>query len=503
MNKYDKGGSDMKNFISFIKKYSTRDFIYLFSNKSIEILKKQLRYNEKDMNCCMKFPLNIIKSGFIHKQVNVMLSAWDIQDMAYLSIRNSNDYRHDDLLSQDMGMIVNLYRGYENEHSKSEFLKDADSADIFKIMMGMTYEQFKYQNLAWTIQNFCRNYHILIGSPNINREKIIYINQITDELFGLNVDELLAVEMMILWLCSQNPSPLTASEKLYNRSETGVITKEAIEKVVGYYSVTYKDVRNSPIGKQIFYSKPFVKTDKTQENIMVSFYLLAMTFADGLYWLMRDYYRNNNWGQKFINSFGEMFEDYFQELADTYLDEKQWFKIPVQKKKSADYYVEFDNAILLFELKSGLLGIGAKQQVPDIQQIDTFYKRNILEAYEQLKNSEEEFQGEKQILKIFLLYESATNMQIIMASIPDIFINDKGCYIMTIEDLEMLLATYRNDREKFNKVIYTLLNNENSEGRCESVLKVLGDYDAIGDMHFIGERDYYTNILERFKNCFR
>lgn len=39
MNKYDKGGSDMKNFISFIKKYSTRDFIYLFSNKSIEILK--------------------------------------------------------------------------------------------------------------------------------------------------------------------------------------------------------------------------------------------------------------------------------------------------------------------------------------------------------------------------------------------------------------------------------------------------------------------------------
>lgn len=150
-----------------------------------------------------------------------------------------------------------------------------------------------------------------------------------------------------------------------------------------------------------------------------------------------------------------------------------------------------------------MLGIGAKQQVPDIQQIDTFYKRNILEAYEQLKNSEEEFQGEKQILKIFLLYESATNMQIIMASIPDIFINDKGCYIMTIEDLEMLLATYRNDREKFNKVIYTLLNNENSEGRCESVLKVLGDYDAIGDMHFIGERDYYTNILERFKNCFR
>lgn len=236
---------------------------------------------------------------------------------------------------------------------------------------------------------------------------------------------------------------------------------------------------------------------------MVSFYLLVMTFADGLYWLVRDYYRNNNLGQQFINAFGEMFEDYFEELASIYLDQKQWFKIPEQKKKSADYYVEFDDVILLFELKSGLLGIGAKQQVPDIQQIDTFYKRNILEAYEQLKNSEEKYCGEKPILKIFLLYESATNMQIIMSSILDIFVKDKGCYIMTIEDLEMLLATYQNNRENFKKVIHKLIRNENTEGKFESVLNVLNEYGAIGDMHFIDERDYFANILKRFEKDFR
>ena len=493
----------MKDFISFIKDYPTRDFIYFFSKISIEIYKKQLKNSDKAMNCCMNFPLNIIEFGFVHKQVMVMLSAWDIQDMAYLSIRHSNDYRSGNLLYQEVGTIVNLYRGYENEHSNSEFLKDADLSGIFKFVMGMTYEQFKYQNLAWTIQNFCRNYHILIGSANINREKIIDINQITDELFGLSVDELLTVEMMIIWLCSQNPDPLTAPKKLYHRTETSVMTKENLEKVIGYYSITYEDVWKSPIGKQIFYSKPFVITKKNQESIMVSFYLLIMTFADGLYWLVRDYYRNNNLGQQFINAFGEMFEDYFEELASIYLDKKQWFKIPEQKKKSADYYVEFDDAILLFELKSGLLGIGAKQQVPNIQQIDTFYKRNILEAYEQLKNSEEEFRGEKQILKIFLLYESATNMQIIMSSIPDIFVKDKGCYIMTIEDLEMLLVTYQNDRNKFKKIIYALLNNENTEGKTESVLKVLNEYGAIGDMHFIGERDYFTNLLKLFEDDFQ
>lgn len=153
----------MKDFITFIKKYSTRDFIYLFSRISIEIYKMQLKHNEEDMNCCMNFPLNIIEFGYVKKQVMVMLYAWDIQNMAYLSVRHSNDYRNSNLSSQEVGTIVNLYRGYENEHSNSEFLKEADLSELFKFMMGMTYEQFKYQNLAWPIQNFNRNYHILIG----------------------------------------------------------------------------------------------------------------------------------------------------------------------------------------------------------------------------------------------------------------------------------------------------------------------------------------------------
>ena len=126
-----------------------------------------------------------------------------------------------------------------------------------------------------------------------------------------------------------------------------------------------------------------------------------MMIADGLYWLIRDYYHNNHWGQKFINAFGEMFEDYFEELAGLYLPKNSWHKIPEERKKSADYYVEVDEAVFLFELKSGLLGLGAKQQVPDVGQIDTFYNRNIKEAYEQLKVSEQEYRGEKPVIKVF------------------------------------------------------------------------------------------------------
>ena len=54
---------------------------------------------------------------------------------------------------------------------------------------------------------------------------------------------------------------------------------------------------------------------------------------------------------------------------------------------------------------------------------------------------------QKPVIKIFLLYESMTNTQIVMSSIPEIFVDDNRCYIMTIEDLEMMLATYKNDKE--------------------------------------------------------
>ena len=489
----------MKDFVSYVKKYSTRDFIYFFSEVSIELYKKQLNTPEAELRCSTTFPLNAILHGFIHRQVQVMLSAWDIQDMAYVSIVNANDYRKEIMAREKAGTVVNLYRRYENEHSNSEYIKDAKLPDIFKFMMGMTYEQFKYQNLAWTYQSFSRNYHILLGSSKINRDEIININEITKELFGLSADEYLTNLLYLLWLCSERPDPLGAEDVLYKHGTNSILTKENLKKIADYHSATYDDVRKSPIQKQLFYSKPFVITQKNKETIMVSMYLVQMLFADCLYWLIRDYYYINGKGTGFINAFGTMFEEYFTELAEIYLAEGMWHKIPEHEKKSADFFVEFEEVVFLFELKSGLLGIRAKQQAPDVQQIDTFYKRNILEAYEQLKISEMEYQGQKQVIKIFLLYESMTNTQIAMSSIPEIFVDDTRCYIMTIEDLEMMLATYKNDQEKFAKVVKILLDNQNSNTQVTSVLHVLNDCDAVGVMHFIEDRDYFMKIAKRME----
>ena len=48
-----------------------------------------------------------------------------------------------------------------------------------------------------------------------------------------------------------------------------------------------------------------------------------------------------------------------------------------------------------------MLEIGAKQQTPNVEQINIFYKRNIEKAYKQLKNSELEYKGDKPCNKDF------------------------------------------------------------------------------------------------------
>lgn len=192
-----------------------------------------------------------------------------------------------------------------------------------------------------------------------------------------------------------------------------------------------------------------------------------------------------------------MFEEYFKELAQLYLHQNMWDKIPEGKEKSADFYIEFEDVIFLFELKSGTMGIGAKQQVPELELIERFYSRNIREAYEQLKASEKVYQKKgKRIIKVFLLYEFTNNTQIMMSSLPEIFEKDKDAYILTIADLEMFLATYKYERQKAQSVINDLLENDLDENR-KCFLYLLNKHGAIGNLHFIGERDYFSKILQK------
>ena len=64
----------MKDFEGFIKNYATRDFIYFFAEKSIEIYKNQVEKLDEHLVCNITFPLNIIQHGLIFQTWHIFLS---------------------------------------------------------------------------------------------------------------------------------------------------------------------------------------------------------------------------------------------------------------------------------------------------------------------------------------------------------------------------------------------------------------------------------------------
>lgn len=79
-----------------------------------------------------------------------------------------------------------------------------------------------------------------------------------------------------------------------------------------------------------------------------------------------------------------------------------------------------------------------------------------------------------------------------MSSLPEIFDKDKNMYILTISDLEMFLATYKYDRQKFEGIINDLISNDL---KGESFFSILDRHGGIGNLHFIEERNYFSIIL--------
>lgn len=211
-----------------------------------------------------------------------------------------------------VGQLVDLYREYDNEHSATESIKNAADG-VFRVVLGMTAEQFQYQNLWWIYEKFNRDYYILLAGKNFEHRSKIDTNAAVKEVFGCSVDDYIAILLMIFWLCSQHPDPLSAPESLYCRKENTILTTENITKFIGYYSCDYKELREDSLGKQLLYSKPFIKTQRYGVYLAVSMYLVSMMVGNGLYWLVRDYYFKQG-TQKFVNAFGLLFEDYIKDL---------------------------------------------------------------------------------------------------------------------------------------------------------------------------------------------
>ena len=188
----------MSDFITEIRKIPTDKMLYVLSNVSIKMF-EMLEHQ-------MQLPLELSNNGF-KKTGSVMLMGWDIHSIAFHSVINSNDYRRSNK-EISFPKLINLYRGYDNEHSATNAISKANFDGIFRILMGMTSEQFLFQQPGLIFEKFNRDYYILLAADNFEHRAELDVNLILKETFGFSAEDYIALLMILFWLCSKSPEPL-------------------------------------------------------------------------------------------------------------------------------------------------------------------------------------------------------------------------------------------------------------------------------------------------------
>lgn len=477
----------MTDFISVIKRVETYKIIYALSVESIKMFAGKQH---------IRSIAHYESTPFGTRKVSSSLLAWDIANIEYLSVVNSNDYRHSDN-DIPLGQLVKLYRIYENKHSVAPEFKDTDIDGIFRLILGMTSEQFNYQSYSWILERFNRNYFILLAAKDFEHRSLINTDAIIKRVFGFSANNYISILLMVYWLCTQHPDPLSAPEELYHKKGSSILTKENLKKIIEYYSCTYEELRNSPLKHQLLYSKPFIQTKKYNDFLSSNVILVNMLLANGLYWVVRDYYRSID-SQEFTNAFGLLFEDYIKHLANSYCSTNEWNELAKSNNKGADFVFDFGELIMIIEAKSSLLQLNGKQQVPNISSINNFMEKTIKEAYSQLQRSYSILAAtsEKPIIKVILLYDEFSNTAILQQAVSEIFDNDRHCFIMTIREFEILLYHHKNNKPKQDQIISCILAHLSPTATMTSILAIYNDLSIFDNPHISEQMNFFKYMLD-------
>ena len=269
--------------------------------------------------------------------------------------------------------------------------------------------------------------------------------------------------------------------------------------ILEYYSCTLEEIKMSDLKRQIFYSKPLIKTP--DNNFIISnYHLFFFCFQECVYWLIRDYY-NQNGSRAFTSEYGKCFEDYFHELLNEYLSNEQFERIQEGRTQKADWKLTIGDYKLLVEQKSSLAYIGVKQQTPDLEKAASFLRKTWGKANKQLDNTEKEI-SDGEYIKIILVvddYFMDEALDIVFQVDDDLPENDGRYWLVSIDMMEMLLYTYKNVPDKFLLIMEEKMSLElehSSDGRSFSML--FSKYDINKNEH-INQHKFLKYKEEIFK----
>ncbi len=475
-----------------VRKYAADVALKRINRETVSLL-----LDEKSVNGVKiyRFPYYIHQR--IRKEQDVLISGWTLHNLSYQIIKYSNDYRSGILEREDDLAILLCASVAFDRREEKEYLNKFEYPKWEKMVYfwtGFCGEQSNYQVFQKNIDDFTRELYILTSgrfcSSTFNVDNIV---KKETGLTWINVIRLLQVA----WIKSFVPGDLRDLDSLKEYS----IDSQDYNTILERYTSTYDDIRNDKnnLGRQQLYCTPFVKTQKG-EVISINVFLNMFLIDHCIFWIVRDYFWKNN-SQIFVSEFGKMFENYFAEVLSDYLQVGEFKRLPEEKTKRADWELTIDHHKFLVEQKSSILNLPVKQQLSDLESMKRYYCRNIDEACKQLSNTEKDFAGE--YIKVILLYDSYIVPNLLSDFIQNCNLQNVGgpFWIMTIDEMEMLLYFCKQDRKEFHVLIDEKIKKDSERSKeGSSVENLLNNRGLFGNEHLKGDK--FSKYRKLYKEPF-
>ena len=479
----------MDDLAKEIRKYKLDALLLLLAELSRDLYSSRNFMKEVEWNRYMSGSL------FGFKQ---WLPAWSLADLSYLAIQNSNDYKSLNPTIQDIYKLNNILAGMGNEIAKKRREEIAREDMKTHILLGLSQKQFWYQEIIRggnLYYNFLRYYILLHQMP-----KYFPAHKSPDkdllEITGFDIKSFSQL-LMAGWAYNINVSPLMKikiSDDLKENYPT--LTEENFQKCIDIFTADYAYYRKPGFPNNPLFVKPIIRTD-TNKLIISNSFIWARKFYEGIYWIIRDKYMQQN-SQTFFNNFGEYYERYTEEILAYYLTPDRYDRIATTgNSQKADWLIYTEQYILVVEQKSCLMTIALKDEYPSPHKLDE-YLDNFKEAYLQIAETVKTINAlGKKIIKLILHFEKFyLGEAVIKERMKYLYKNDvdgmSNYFFIDTGEFEKLIQVLGDDEEIFNKIIETKIDYEDNapiaEGR--EFQPIIDRVAKLKDIRFLDRYDY-------------
>lgn len=446
-------------FFVYASQFTLKSIIIAISYWSFYLIKNP--NNDVKMFATNK-DYTVIHNGKICKK-RVQLYQTNLIDVMY-EVINYNCYGKTEITLDESLYLIHLYVNLESSrHSNKN-----SHTDFMLSLFGNLGEQKRFQSASNFFDDFSREKYILETISKKNHPKNDICIDFQKEFFektSISTDDYSAL-LFVLFVYFSEISNVFNPANFESELKNPALSNDRILKMLKNYSASIDDVRRHVLKRQTFYLKPLLEIDGIY--ILVNPFLLLCTFVNSNFWVIRNKYMNAGKDtQKFTNAFGKYFEIYFEEILQNCLSTEQFENIKeVSEGKRADWHIAIGDYHFLIEQKSTISMLGIKQSKPDVEAMKKHILKNWGEAVEQLEETQQFYKLDNAI-KIILVYEDFYNslcLDVLFDLNPDLT-NDNNYWLVSIQDFERLIYTYKTCPKKFFKIVNEKIEAEKSKSK--------------------------------------